>query len=183
MSSDRYDAVIIGGGHNGLVAAAYLARAGRRTLVLERRTALGGAAGTEEIFPGYRVEVGAQDGGFFRPEIARDLELASHGVRYLEAPATVLALLPEGRSLTLWRDPAKAKTEIARFSPADALRYPDYLDFMRRMSGQLEAMVGLVPPRLSGNSRGRSCCPGFAGPSASAVSDGATCTSFCGWSR
>jgi phytoene dehydrogenase-like protein len=150
MNSDRYDAVIIGGGHNGLVAAAYLARAGRRTLVLERRTALGGAAGTEEIFPGYRVEVGAQDGGFFRPEIARDLELASHGVRYLEAPATVLALLPEGRSLTLWRDPAKAKTEIARFSPADALRYPDYLDFMRRMSGQLEAMVGLVPPRLSG---------------------------------
>jgi phytoene dehydrogenase-like protein len=122
MTSDRYDAVIIGAGHNGLVAAAYLARAGRRTLVLERRKALGGAAATEEIFPGYRVNVGPQDAGFFRPEIARELGLAAHGVSYLEAPATALALLPEGRSLTLWREPAKAKAEIARFSPSDALR-------------------------------------------------------------
>ena len=150
MTPERYDAVVIGGGHNGLVAAAYLARAGRRTLVLERRKALGGAAATEEFFPGYRVNVGPQDTGFFRPEIARELGLAAHGVSYLEAPATALALLPAGRSLTLWREPAKAKAEIARFSPSDALRYPEYLDFMRRMSAQLEAIAGLVPPRLSG---------------------------------
>jgi phytoene dehydrogenase-like protein len=150
VSSAAYDAVVIGGGHNGLVAAAYLARAGRRTLVLERRPALGGAAATEEIFPGHLVDIGAHDAGFFRPEIVRDLNLAAHGLRFLEAPASVLSLLPEGQSLTLWRDPARAQEEIARYSAADARRYPEYLDFMRRMTGQLESMAALTPPALAG---------------------------------
>jgi phytoene dehydrogenase-like protein len=150
VSAEPFDAIVIGAGHNGLVAAAYLARAGRRTLVLERQKRLGGAAGSEEILPGHRVDLGASDIGFFRPEIAGELNLAAHGLRFLEAPALVHSLLPEGGSLTLWRDTVRAQREIARFSPVDARRYPEFLAFMRRMSGQLEAMAGLTPPSLFG---------------------------------
>jgi phytoene dehydrogenase-like protein len=129
---EQYDAIVIGAGHNGLVAAAYLAKAGRKVLVVERRGGLGGAAATEEVFPGYRANTGAEDAGLFLPRITRDLELEQHGLRWLEDPALVHSLSEQGNSFTLWRDVRRSQEEIARFSPRDAGRYPAYLDWISR---------------------------------------------------
>ncbi len=98
--NDHYDAIIIGAGHNGLVAAATLAAAGRRVLVLEGRDTLGGAAGTEEPWPGYRVDSGATDAALFQDEIIRKLDLARHGLKFETSPALLCAPQPDGRALT-----------------------------------------------------------------------------------
>ncbi len=110
----RYDAVIIGGGHNGLVSAAYLARAGLTTLVLERRHVLGGAAVTEEVFPGFRFSVASYVVSLLRPEIIRDLELPRHGLRILPLDGTFTPLDDD----YLWRtdDHAQTMREIRRWS-------------------------------------------------------------------
>jgi phytoene dehydrogenase-like protein len=92
VSPERYDAIVIGGGHNGLVAAAYLARAGRRTLVLERRPLVGGAAVTEEVFPGFKFSVFSYVVSLLRPEIIRDLDLPAHGLQILPLESTVTPL-------------------------------------------------------------------------------------------
>lgn len=123
-----HDAIIIGGGHNGLIAAAYLAKAGMKTLVLERRPIFGGACVTEEIAgaPGYRVSTGAAQLGNLRPEIVADLNLGRHGYEFLTPdPLTVLPR-PEVGALTIWRDAEKTHAEIARFSTKDAAALPDY---------------------------------------------------------
>ena len=106
-SSSRYDAIIIGGGHNGLIAAAYLARAGKKTLVLERREIVGGAAVTEEIFPGYRFTEFSYVVSLLRPEIIRDLELPKHGLKILPLPSTVTPL-QEGDYLASWEEIGRA---------------------------------------------------------------------------
>ncbi|MCG8604223.1 FAD-dependent oxidoreductase [bacterium] len=103
----KYDAAIIGGGHNGLVTAALLAKSGYRVLVLEERAILGGVATTEEIFPGFRVNTGAQDAGMFLPEIVQKLELTNLELEFIESPAMVFAPQLDGPALTLWRDPTK----------------------------------------------------------------------------
>jgi phytoene dehydrogenase-like protein len=143
-----YDVVVIGAGHNGLVASAYLARAGQRVLVLEQRQALGGAASTMEVFPGFRVNTGCVDAGLFLPEIVADLSLESHGLRWLESPAVVFAPQPDGKSLTLWRDPRRAILEIATFSKVDARRYPDFLQFITRLTDVLRRVLTVSPPSL-----------------------------------
>ena len=102
--SQTYDAIIIGGGHNGLVAAAYLARAGRKVLVLERRHVVGGAAVTEEIFPGFKFSVFSYVVSLLRPEIIRDLELPRHGLQILPLESTVTPLA-NGDYLAGWGDP------------------------------------------------------------------------------
>ncbi|MGH7601778.1 MAG: phytoene desaturase family protein, partial [bacterium] len=96
MNNTIYDAIIIGAGHNGLVAAAYLAKAGRRVLVLERRETFGGAAATEEIFSGFKFNTGAHDAGLFRHEIIEELELKKHGLEFIESPVAVFAPQPDG---------------------------------------------------------------------------------------
>jgi len=111
-----YDAIVVGAGHNGLVAAAYLAKAGRRVLVLERRHVVGGAAATEEFHPGFRGPTGATLCGLLRPEIVRDLQLAAHGLQFLPCDPEVVALGEDGRALRLWNDPVKAQAEISTFS-------------------------------------------------------------------
>ena len=147
--STPYDVIIIGGGHNGLVTAAYLAKAGRSVLVLERRETLGGAAATEEIFPGFKVNTGAPDAGLFRREIVRDLNLGRHGLDFIYSPAAAFAPQPDGRGLTIWRDLEKTRAEIARFSQADAAKFPAFVRLLGQMTGMLDALMTLTPPDLA----------------------------------
>src|SRR5437868_14609124 len=116
------DIVIIGGGHNGLVAAFYLARAGFKPLVLERRAQVGGAAITEEFHPGFRTSVLAHSAGPLRPEIIRDMQLEQHDLKLIVAEANVTALSPDGRALILYRDIERSPQEVAKFSEADAAK-------------------------------------------------------------
>ncbi len=143
-----YDAIIIGAGHNGLVTAAYLAQAGRSVLVVERRETIGGAAATEEVFPGFRVNTGAADAGLFLPEIVADLKLKQHGLEFIESPAIIHALQPEGNGLTLWRDQTKTIKEIARFSQTDAEKFPAFATLICRLVEVLRGMLTRTPPTL-----------------------------------
>jgi len=122
----RADAIVIGAGHNGLVAAAYLARAGLRTVVLERRACIGGACVTEELWPGHRVSRAAYVAGLLRPAVVRELRLASHGLRLLRRDPSSFTPLADGRGLLLGPDAALCAREIGRFSQRDAERYPHY---------------------------------------------------------
>jgi phytoene dehydrogenase-like protein len=143
-----YDAVVIGAGHNGLVVAAYLARAGLKVLVLERRSIIGGAAATQEIFPGWRANTGAVDAGLFLPEIVAELRLENYGLQFIESPALVFSPCADGAGLAMWRDSQKTQAEIARFSQADAEKYPAFLQQISLMAGILRLIMTLTPPAL-----------------------------------
>jgi len=132
-SRSSYDAVIVGGGHNGLTCAAYLARAGRKVLVVERRHVLGGAAVSEELHPGFTFSVCSYVVSLFRPHIIRELELARHGLEIIPLECSFLPL-PDGRSLARWSDPERTRREIAKFSPRDAEVYPEFGIAMTRLS-------------------------------------------------
>ena len=144
-SASRYDAIVIGAGHNGLIAAAYLARAGRKVLVLERRDIVGGAAVTEEIFPGYRFSEFSYVVSLLRPEIIRDLELPRHGLRILPLPSTVTPM-ENGDYLAGWDDHDLTRREICRHSPRDAESYDEYSRVMARAAKAIKPILGLVPP-------------------------------------
>ena len=143
--SARYDAVIIGGGHNGLVNAAYLARAGRKVLVLERRHVLGGAAVTEEIFPGFKYSVCSYVVSLLRPEIIRDLELPRHGLEILPLDGTFTPL-PSGDYLWRMDDHARCIREIARHSKTDAEAYEEFGHAMQAMCRFVKPIIGMLPP-------------------------------------
>jgi phytoene dehydrogenase-like protein len=145
MTDNRYDAIVIGGGHNGLVNAAYLARAGKKVLVLERRPILGGASVTEEIFPGFKFSVFSYVVSLFRPEIIRDLDLPRHGLAILPLEST-LTPLPHGGSLYRDADHFRTYREIARFSRRDADAYEDYGRTMYFMAKAVKYILGIVPP-------------------------------------
>ena len=142
----RVDAVVVGAGHNGLAAAAYLARAGLRTLVCERRPLVGGACVTEELWPGFRVSRAAYVAGLLRPALIRELELHRHGLRLLRRDPSSFTPLPDGRSLLLGSDRRAACAEIARFSARDAARFPEYEDFLDRVARALEPLLDAPPP-------------------------------------
>jgi len=131
--SNPYDAIVVGGGHNGLTCAAYLARAGKKVLVLERRHVLGGAAVSEEIIPGYTFTVCSYVVSLLRPHVIRDLDLSRHG---LEIVPLECSFTPhhEGPGLCRWPDPARTRDEIARFSRHDADLYPQFGKIMGRLA-------------------------------------------------
>jgi phytoene dehydrogenase-like protein len=143
--AQRYDAIIIGGGHNGLVCAAYLARAGKRVLVLERREVLGGAAVTQEVFPGYRFSVFSYVVSLLRPEIIRELELARHGLQILPLEST-LTPLPSGDHLAQWNDADRNRRSLARHSPRDAEAYDEFARLMHQMGRAVRPLLGMIPP-------------------------------------
>lgn len=150
-----YDAVVVGAGHNALVTAAMLARAGWKVLVLERRGVLGGAAASDELlFPGCRVNVAAQDAGLFQREIVSDLGLDARRLEWLHPPAVATSLTGGGEALTLWRDPGRTRDEIARHSPADAERFSEWADYLRSMARVLRIALEQPPPIVHGASAG-----------------------------
>ena len=147
-AADRRDAIIIGGGHNGLVAAGYLARAGLSVLVLERRYLVGGACVTEETFPGFKVSTAAYVNSLFRKEIVRDLDLGRHGFEVLPRSPSSFTPYPDGRSLMLGPDPALNEREIGKFSARDAARYPGYEAMLERVAALVEPTITMTAPDL-----------------------------------
>src|SRR5512134_2911770 len=141
----QYDAIVIGGGHNGLTAAAYLARAGRKVLVLERRHLVGGAAVTEEVFPGFKYSVCSYVVSLLRPEIIRDLDLPRHGMELLPLDGT-LTPMPSGDYLWRVNDHYKTRREIARHSRLDAEAYDEYGKAMVEMGRFAKPILGMLPP-------------------------------------
>jgi phytoene dehydrogenase-like protein len=141
----HYDAIVIGGGHNGLINAAYLARAGRKVLVLERRHVLGGAAVTEEIFPGFKYSVCSYVVSLLRPEIIRELDLPRHGLEILPLDGTFTPM-PDGDSLWRVNDHAKTRREIARHSKVDAEAYDEYGKAMVEMGRFVKPILTMTPP-------------------------------------
>ncbi|MEZ5400146.1 MAG: NAD(P)/FAD-dependent oxidoreductase [Bryobacteraceae bacterium] len=142
----RFDVVIAGGGHNGLVAAACLARAGRSVLVLERREILGGCAVTEELWPGYRVSTGAYLVSLLQQRIVDELELERHGYRVEAKEPPFFSPFPDGRYLFTWQDERRTLEEIARFSPRDAERYPAYEAHVESLARVAESILFETPP-------------------------------------
>src|SRR5438874_2978683 len=142
----KYDAIIIGAGHNGLVTACYLARAKWKVLVLERRDVVGGACVTEEVFPGCKVSTAAYVNSLFRPQIIRDLDLKRHGFQMLPRNPSSFTPFPDGRSLLLGPDPKFNHAQVSRFSPRDAEALPQYEAMLLRVADFLEPMLDETPP-------------------------------------
>src|SRR5262245_15230949 len=144
--TSTYEAIIIGAGHNGLVTAAYLARAGRKVLVLERREQVGGCVVTEELWPGFKVSTASYVNSLFRPEIIRDLELKRHGFALLPRNPSSFTPLPDGRYLLMGPDKAMTQREVAKFSTKDAENLPQYEAMLERVARFLEPMLLETPP-------------------------------------
>ncbi len=146
MPSTTYDAIIIGAGHNGLVTAAYLARAGYKVLVLERREIIGGCCITEELWPGFKVSTAAYVNSLLRPEIIRDLELKKYGFEMIPRSPSSFTPFPDGRYLMMGPDRDMTLREIAKFSKKDAEAYPKYEGMLTRIADFLEPLLTQTPP-------------------------------------
>jgi phytoene dehydrogenase-like protein len=142
----RYDIIIIGAGHNGLVAAAYLAKAGRKVLVLERRDVIGGCAVTEVLWPGCKVSTASYVNSLFRPQIIRDLELKKHGFEMLPRNPSSFTPFPDGRSLMMGPDDAFTHREVSKFSKKDADALPRYEAMLLQAADFLEPTLDEIPP-------------------------------------
>jgi phytoene dehydrogenase-like protein len=153
MAESR-DVIIIGGGHNGLVTAFYLAKAGFKPLVLERRALAGGSAITEEFSPGFRCSTLAHSAGPLLPEIVSDMQLARHGLKLVTPEVAVTGLSPDGRALTLYNDAARAAQEVCKFSAKDAERYPVFQQALEKIGRVIGDALKLAPPNIDDPSRG-----------------------------
>lgn len=151
---ERRDVVIIGGGHNGLVTAFYLAKAGFKPLVLERRAQPGGAAITEEFHPGFRCSILAHVAGPIRPDIARDMQLEKHGLKLITPEIGVVSLSSTGRALMLFNDARKSAQEVAKFSQKDAAKYPEFQNSLGKMGRVIGKALTLAPPHIDDPSKG-----------------------------
>jgi len=148
------DVVIVGGGHNGLVTAFYLAKAGFKPLVLERRPQVGGAAITEEFHPGFRCSVLTHTAGPLRADIIRDMRLEKHGLKLITPDVAAVALSPTGRPLTLYNDVNKSTQEIAKLSQKDAAKYPEFQRSLTKISRVIAEALSLAPPNIDNPSKG-----------------------------
>src|SRR5438270_10581623 len=154
MAGDtQRDVVIIGGGHNGLVTAFYLAKAGFKPLVLERSAQVGGAAVTDEFHPGLRCSTLAPTAGPIRPDIVRDMKLEKHGVRMITPEVCVTTLSPDGRALSLYQDTGKSAQEIAAFSQKDAGKYPEFQQSLAKISKVIADALATTAPDIDDPSR------------------------------
>ena len=150
----RRDVVIIGGGHNGLVTAFYLAKAGFKPLVLERREQVGGAAVTDEFHPGFRCSTLAHSAGPIRPDIVCDMQLEKHGLQFITPDTCVSALSPDGRALSLYQDANKSVQAIAAFSQKDAAKYPEFERSLEKISRVIAEALATTPPDIDQPSSG-----------------------------
>src|SRR5215211_4673992 len=146
----HYNTIIIGAGHNGLVAAAYLAKQGKKVLVLERRAIVGGSVVTESFGDGFTVD-SVQTGGTLRPDIIKDLKLSQHGWTPSTETSAFISLLPDANSLILDSDPIKATESIKQFSEKDAARWPEFIRFMDKAAHILDIAYATIMPRLPKN--------------------------------
>src|SRR6516165_10099186 len=133
-----YDAIVVGAGHNGLTAAAYLARAGLSTLVLERRDIVGGCCVTEEIAPGCRVSTTSYIASMLRPEVISELRLADHGLRMVPCDPAIQVPFPDGHVVSWWDDRDKARKEFAKISPREATRSVKVDDQLKKRARYLQ---------------------------------------------
>jgi phytoene dehydrogenase-like protein len=147
MATGSCDALIIGGGHNGLVCAAYLAGAGLKVRVLERRGIVGGAAVTEEFFPGFRNSTASYTVSLLNPKVIADLRLREHGLRVVERPYANFLPLPDGRAFRLGGE--RTQAEVAQWSARDAARLPDYYAMLDRVVAVLRELMVRTPPNVS----------------------------------
>src|ERR1051326_6496519 len=146
--AETRDLVIIGGGPNGPVPAFYLAKAGFKPLVFERRSIVGGAAVTEEFSPGFRCSTLAHSAGPLLPEIVRDMQLDRHGLKLIAPEVGVTALSTDGRALPLYNDVKRAAEEIAKFSAKDAAQYPALHESLKKIGAVIGEALKLPPPNI-----------------------------------
>src|SRR6266478_5220808 len=149
MGGTERDVIVIGGGHNGLACAAYLARAGVDVLVLERRDVLGGAAATEEPWPGYRVSSASYVVSLMPPQVVRELGLKRHGYEVSIISPDYFVPFPDGTSLTLWGDVTRDAENIATLSKADADAYIEFDTYFERIAAMAKSLLFVVPPNVS----------------------------------
>src|SRR3954470_8048281 len=154
MADTQRDVVIIGGGHNGLVTAFYLAKAGFKPLVLERNSQVGGSAITDEFHPGFRCSTLAHTAGPIRPDVVADMQLEKHGLKMITPEVCVTALSPEGRALSLYQDVSKSAQEISAFSQKDAAKYPEFQQSLGKISKVIADALATPPPDIDDPSRG-----------------------------
>ncbi len=152
--SGTRDILIIGGGHNGLVTAFYLAKAGFEPLILERRAEVGGAAITDEFHPDFRCSTLSHSAGPVRSDIVRDMQLEKHGVRFITPETCVTALSPDGRALSLYQDENKSAQAIAAFSEKDAKKYPEFAKSLAKIGKVIAEILATTPPDIDHPSRG-----------------------------
>ena len=145
--SAAYDVIVVGGGHNGLTTAAYLAQAGKSVLVLERRHLVGGAAVSEEIYPGFIYSVCSYVVSLLRPEVIQDLKLAQHGLQIIPVEGSFTPM-EDGNYIAFWPDEGDTREEIKRHSIRDADRYPEFNELMYEMAFAVKPILGMVPPDM-----------------------------------